>query len=265
MTADNFFTITNRNTPIIVFALHDGHGIEDSLRDYLLLDEQACAREEDPYTGYMISDLPVTTVIVHSSRFQLDLNRAKDKSIYKKPEDAWGLNVWKNLPDSSVQELHKKYDIFYSAIAHLIEEAITAHGYFFILDVHSYNHKRDNSFEEAPVDTHPEINLGTAYNKTKWKNTCDRFAEFLSKEKILDHAIDARQNIIFKGGGFAQWVIENYGAQGAVFSIEFKKTFMDEWTGIANIPHINELKKLLALSVSFLYKERKQEKEDVKQ
>ncbi|MCH5717488.1 N-formylglutamate amidohydrolase [Niabella hibiscisoli] len=91
------FTIVNRNTPILAFALHDGHEIDDALRPYLLLDEQGRAREEDPYTGYMISELPVTTILVHGSRFQLDLNRTKEKSVYAKPEDAWGLKVWNGL------------------------------------------------------------------------------------------------------------------------------------------------------------------------
>ncbi|WP_114791655.1 N-formylglutamate amidohydrolase [Niabella yanshanensis] len=248
------FTIVNRKTPILAFALHDGHRIDESLRSYLLLDEQGRAREEDPYTGYMIADLPVTTVAVHASRFQLDLNRVKEQSVYAKPEDAWGLHVWNGLPIAAIEELNTRYEAFYTEIRLLIEEAVKEHGYFCILDVHSYNHRRESPFKEADSETHPEINLGTFYNNKKWFPLCDSYNSFLSDSKILDAQPDVRQNIIFKGGAFAQWVTGNFGEDGAVLSIEFKKTFMDEWTGIANIPHVNNLKELLHLSVSFLQK-----------
>ena len=260
----DFFTLINRKTPVLAFALHDGHYVDDAWRDHLTLDEQGLAREEDPYTGYMISELPVTQVTVHTSRFQLDLNRTKAKAIYQKPEDAWGLTVWKDLPETRIEELHAKYDQFYEAVDKLLREVIAAYGCFFILDVHSYNHRRDHPLQQAPSSTHPEVNLGTAYNKDKWKGVCDRFTDVLAHQKVFNHTVDARQNVIFKGGAFAQWVIEKYGEYGAVLSVEFKKTFMDEWTGIADIPHINKLKDLLALSVSFLHKEIEKEKEDVK-
>lgn len=246
------FTIVKRNTPLLAFALHDGHWVDEQLREHLLLDEQGRAREEDPYTGYMIADLPVTTVVVHTSRFQLDLNRVREKSVYTKPEDAWGLNVWNGLPDTTIEQLHIRYDAFYADIRSLIEETIETHGGFLILDVHSYNHRREHPLKVANSQTHPEINLGTAYNKRKWEALCHSYNEFLSDSTILNQQPDVRQNIIFKGGAFAQWVVENFGDYGAVFSIEFKKTFMDEWTGIADIYHVNNLKQLLNLSVSFL-------------
>lgn len=249
------FTILNRSTPLLAFALHDGHCIDESLRGYLLLNEQGRAREEDPYTGYMIADLPVTTVVVHTSRFQLDLNRVRDKSVYAKPEDAWGLNVWDELPHTAIKALHTRYDEFYTNVRLLMEVTIKEHGYFCMLDVHSYNHRRESPFKEADKETHPEINLGTFYNKAKWLGLCDSYNSFLSESSILGHQPDVRQNIIFKGGAFAQWVTENFGEDGAVLSIEFKKTFMDEWTGIADIPHVNNLRQLLQSSVSFLQKE----------
>ncbi len=251
------FTIVNRKTPLLAFALHDGHGVDESLRSYLLLDEQERAREEDPYTGYMITGLPVTTVVVHTSRFQLDLNRVKEKAIYAKPEDAWGLNVWNGLPPSAIEALHTGYDRFYTNVGLLIEEAVKEHGYFCILDVHSYNHRRESPFKEADSETHPEINLGTFYNKEKWMGLCNNYNRFLSDSEMMYPRPDVRQNIIFKGGAFAQWVTENFGEDGAVLSIEFKKTFMDEWTGIADIPHVNNLKELLHRSVSFLQQELK--------
>ncbi len=248
----SFYTLTNRETPFLAFALHDGHELDHPLRNYMLLDEQSRAREEDPYTGFMISGLPLTTVIVHKSRFELDLNRTREKAIYQKPEDAWGLEVWYNLPVSLTESLYSVYDSFHETVATLVQDTISRFGYFLILDVHSYNYKRNTPLEEADSLTHPEINLGTAFNNNFWKPLCDNYTRWLSAQNIMGHSIDARQNIIFRGGAFAQWVTKKFGSYGAVLSVEFKKTFMDEWTGIADIPYVLELKELLAHSLPFL-------------
>ena len=218
----------------------------------MLLSEQERAREEDPYTVFMIAGLPVTKVNVSSSRFQLDLNRVIERAIYEKPEDAWGLNVWKALPEDEKQRLHSDYGLFYDAIKSLLEDTIKNHGYFVILDVHTYNHRRDDAFTEADAEANPEINMGTFYNEQHWKGFCSAYTRFMVSQNF-----DARENVKFKGGAFAQWVIKNYGNKGCVLSIEFKKVFMDEWTGIANLPHLVRLQNLLSASVDFLNSEIK--------
>src|SRR5690606_37397601 len=125
-------------------------------------------REEDPYTAYMV-DLPVSKVIVHTSRFMVDFNRLADKAIYKVPEDAWGLQVWKEqFPKFLEEGLMKYYDEFYIKIKELIEETIQKFGYFLILDVHSYNHRRESPDKTALAIDNPEINIGTAYNHDQW-------------------------------------------------------------------------------------------------
>lgn len=252
-----FFKIEDRSTPVIATAIHDGHFIQDKLRPFMLLNEQERAREEDPYTAYMIAALPLTKIKVESSRFQLDLNRVKEKAIYEKPEDAWGLNVWKKIHAAEKEKLHRDYDLFYEAVKNLLDRTIDAHGHFVILDVHTYNHRREDPFAEADSDANPEINLGTAFNKPQWKELCDNYAAFLTSQEYDGQPFDARQNIKFKGGAFAQWVLKNYGDKGSVLSIEFKKTFMDEWTGIADIPHVNALANLLSKSAHFLENEVK--------
>lgn len=248
----DFFTISNLNTPIIATAIHDGHYIKPQLLPHMLLNEQERAREEDPYTGYMVKDLPVTNVVVHTSRFQVDVNRVKDKAIYLQPQDAWGLHVWKDtLPQHEKDEIYNEYDFFYASIQSLLKKTVDDFGYFLILDVHSYNHRRDDAFTMADEKTHPEINLGTAYNHQKWKNIIDGYTSFLQMQQYNGRNFDARENIIFKGGAFAQWAINHYGDKGCVISVEFKKTFMDEWTGVGYVHHIQALKNLLASSIDF--------------
>lgn len=242
-----FFQIENRYTSVIATAIHDGHDIYESLRPHLFLNEQQRSREEDPYTGFMIADLPVTKITVSSSRFQIDLNRMKEKAIYEKPEDAWGLTTWKHFPIEEKEKLHTDYNAFYEAVKNLIEETISRHGYVIILDVHSYNHRRDDPFTVAANDENPEINVGTFYNAPDWEKLCTDYTQFLRSKQY-----DARENIKFKGGAFSQQIINNYGAKSCVLSVEFKKTFMDEWTGVADIAHVLRLNNLLSQSIDFL-------------
>ena len=44
-------------------------------------------------------------------------------------------------------------------------------------------------------------------------------------------SLDVRENIKFDGGYFAQWIGERFPGTVCNLCIEFKKFFMDEWTG----------------------------------
>ena len=43
-----------------------------------------------------------TQIIGTHSRFEVDLNRPREKAVYIKPEDAWGLEVWKYKPSQEL-------------------------------------------------------------------------------------------------------------------------------------------------------------------
>lgn len=252
---DNLFKIINREGPIISVALHDGHLVEEVILQHMNLQEHERFREEDPYTAF-IANQETTIVKVNASRFMLDLNRPIEKSVYLNKEDAWGLEVWKiPLPEDILIKLRKNYQDFYHDITLLIEEKLEKYGYFFILDIHSYNHRRTHPKEMAPIEENPEINLGTAYNDPKWRTLMEKFQGYLSNCKIAGKTPDVRENIKFKGGGFAQWVCNNYGEHGGIISVEFKKTFMDEWTGKANIEHIQDLKESIKGSIPMILSE----------
>lgn len=248
----DLYIIKRLKGPLISLALHDGHFIEKNILDHIALEEHERFREEDPYTA-CIGYLPITRVTVHSSRFMIDLNRPENKAIYKNATDAWGLKVWKkDFPNDLENELMDYYRQFYRDIENLIKEKIKNYGYFLILDIHSYNHRRQSPTSFAPEEGHPEINFGTYYNHSKWQAICQKFLGYLSACTIKEEFPDVRENINFKGGGFTQWVSEKYGDKGCVISIEFKKTFMDEWTGRADIQHINQLNRALKGSIPML-------------
>ena len=246
------YAIKQHRSPIIATAIHDGHLIDTALHPFLNLQEHERFREEDPYTNYLV-EMPVSWVSVQTSRFQVDLNRERSKAVYRLPEDAWGLQVWNtNLPDRLIADLQRQYDLFYAQIARLLETTIKQFGHFVVLDVHSYNHRRGRPEAYASTGENPEINVGTRHNRNKWQMLSRDLIRFLSHQRVKNHRVDIRENIKFGGGGFAAWINRNYGKYGCVLSIEFKKTFMDEWTGRVDIQHLRDLKWLLEAAVQYL-------------
>ncbi|WP_134087817.1 N-formylglutamate amidohydrolase [Olivibacter sp. XZL3] len=237
--------IDSVNSPVIATAIHDGHHIPPVFRDKMLLLEHERMREEDPYTADMIN-LPVNKIIAGNSRFVADLNRPKDRCIYRTPDDAWGLTVWATkLTADEEQEINTYYDGFYLKAEALLESVIDRYGCFVVLDIHTYNHRRQDAYTASPVEQNPEINIGTANNDPKWRPLIDAFIGGLSKSVINGHLPDVRENIKFKGGAFSHWICSRYGSYGCVLSVEFKKTFMDEWTGRVNINHLMDIQQAL--------------------
>jgi len=246
-------SIHSYDSPILVTAIHDGHFIPPSLLNDIHLEEHERMREEDPYTAYLADDQPANSLIVGTSRFITDLNRPRRKCIYKNPEDAWGLQVWnKPLSEAVEKELLAYYDYFYMRVKNLMDTLIKRHGNFVVLDLHSYNHRRETPHLMADNRINPEINIGSVHNYPKWHAFIQDFISFLSKSNIAGHHPDVRENVKFKGGEFSNWLYRHYGNFGCVLSIEFKKTFMDEWTGRADIDHIQDLKKVIHDSIPYL-------------
>ena len=79
--------------PLVATAVHDGHRVRDNLLALMKLDDAGRLREEDPFTAHWTTVAPTRVIGLHS-RFEVDLNRPRDKAVYRSPEDAWGLDVW---------------------------------------------------------------------------------------------------------------------------------------------------------------------------
>ena len=97
-----------------------------------------------------------STPVVYRSRFEVDLNRPRDKAVYQKPEDAWGLTVWKNQPSQGlVARSLALYDGFYAQLHRVCSRLEKEYGRFVVLDLHTYNHRRQGP-QGTPAD--PEGN-----------------------------------------------------------------------------------------------------------
>lgn len=248
----NEFHIQQFNQPFWAFAIHDGHDIHPNLLPFQRLDDQERLREEDPFTQ-RIADLPMNQFIMKSSRFQLDINRKLDDAIYLRPEQAWGLEVWEeSLPTAYIKNLQDDHQRIYQTIIDLIQDTINQYGYFVIYDIHSYNAKRLSSSDVLNEIENPQINLGTGPVHSKWFNLVHTWMDYISGQQLYEQAIDIRENIKFRGGYLSQLINERFGEFGCVLSIEFRKDFMDEWTGIPDNSRIQACNELLTNSLTVL-------------
>lgn len=244
------FNFSDLTFPIISAAIHDGHKLREELQDYLYIKEKDRLREEDPYTGKW---LPISrnTITTEYSRFEVDLNRPKDKAVYLTPDDSWGLKVWKySLPEDVYYRSQLEYHNFYSELEKNINSLLKQNEVIVVYDLHSYNYKRNGPTQPAePNSLNPELNLGTGtLNRERWLPIIDRFVGDVESYDFLGRKIDIRENVKFRGGNFPRWLHQKFPESVCCLSIEFRKFFMDEWTGEPYIPIIKEIGKLLELT-----------------
>jgi N-formylglutamate deformylase len=102
-----------------------------------------------------------------------------------------------------------------------------------VLDIHTYNHRRGGpDGKPADPEGNPQVNVGTGtLNRERWAPVIDRFVSDLTSFEFPGGALDVRENVKFFGGNLARWTHENFPESACVISVEFKKFFMDEWTG----------------------------------
>ena len=66
-----------------------------------------------------------------------------------------------------------------------------------------------------------------------------------------------RSNVKFKGGQLSRWIHQNFPKSGCSISIEFKKFFMDEWTGKPDTKQIELIKQALESTIPGVLEELK--------
>ena len=227
---------------LMATAVHHGHDLRPGLAEVTALDDATRLREEDPHTGKIAARF-ANNVVVHRTRFEVDLNRERDEAVYRSPEDAWGLELWqRDLTGDEVSASLALYDRFYVDLAASLDGMVAGHGGFVLYDIHSYNHRRLGP--EAPPDAEEEspiVNLGTGSLPEKWKPVADAFLESLRSNTFDGARLDARENVRFEGRQLARWVHEKYGDVGCALAIELKKVFMDEWTGALDQSRLSSL------------------------
>jgi hypothetical protein len=226
---------------VVGVALHAGHDVRSEVAGLLALDEATRLREEDAFTDRLTACAGFR-VVVNRSRFEVDLNRPRDEAVYLTAEESWGLDLWREPPPPEVVERSLAiHDSFYADLAGYLDP-LAATGQFVVFDLHSYNHRRGGPDGElAPAEENPDVNVGTGSMGEQWRFLVDEFADALSRTEVCGEFLDVRENIKFVGRGFPRWVHARYPETGCAIAVEFKKTFMDEWTGEADFDHLDAL------------------------
>lgn len=228
--------------PVVAVALHAGHELRPGLVEHIALPEDERLREEDPHTAQMAPEgCPLVEVL--RSRFEVDCNRPRFRAVYQGPKDAWGLSVYADeLPDAEDRVSRAVYDAFYAAMFDELSRVSKRFGRFLVLDLHSYNHRRDG-FEAPPAPSadNPEVNVGTAHiDRVRWAPVVDLFCA-----EMTVRGFEVGENVKFGGGHLAHWVSEEFAETGCTLAIEFKKTYIDEWTGVVDVAHVSRIRSAL--------------------
>jgi N-formylglutamate amidohydrolase len=253
------WTVTTGEGPVVAVAVHAGHALRPEIAQRMRLSDAERLREEDPFTS-ALTEVVATRVTAHRSRFEVDLNRPREGAVYVDPEQAWGLDMWRSpLPRAAIERSLEVWERFYTMFEALLEEKRRRYGRFAVYDIHSYNHRRGG--REGPVADavgNPEVNVGTGtMDRARWLSLVERFMADLRGYDASGAALDVRENVRFKGGYLSQFVHQRFPETGCALAIEFKKTFMDEWTGEPDEVRIAWLKEALASTLPGVLRELK--------
>lgn len=257
---NDFIDVQLGEGPIVAVAVHDGHAVRDEVAALFAISDADRRREEDAYTSDWTFIAP-TQIVGLRSRFEVDLNRRRHRAVYIRPDDAWGLNVWKHAPDPELVERSRAlYDGFYERMHEILHDIQKRHGWFFVYDLHCYNHRRDGPLAEPsdPADN-PQINLCTGgMDLERCEPVIRCFEETIRQFNFPGGTLDVRRNTRFRATRFSRWVHENFPGSGISLGIEVKKFFMDEWTGEADDTRLTAIGEALQSTVHPIHQTIKQ-------
>ncbi len=243
-----WWTVQQGPGPIVATAIHDGHELRPEAAEAIVLSDAERLLEEDPFTGEAILDVP-THVIAHRSRFEVDLNRPPEGAVYRTPQQSWGLQVWKTEPRADFVErslaIHADY---YRMLGELLDSVWMRHDRFVLIDLHSYNHRRAGpDAEPTPLEKAPDINIGTfSMPRRHWAFLVEPLIEALREFDFNGRKLDVRENVAFEGRGYqARFVHDRYPLNGCAIAFEFKKFYMDEWTGVPDPSELAAMRRVV--------------------
>ena len=147
------------------------------------------------------------------------------------------------------------HDAYYATLRQVLSTLESAFGQFVLLDMHSYNHRRDGAdAAPSPEAKAPVINIGTfSMDRQRWAHVLDPFIDSLRSFQFEGRGMDVRENVAFEGRGEqTRFVHEAFPQTGCAIAVEFKKVFMDEWTGAPDHAAIDAFRRMIAQSVPVL-------------
>lgn len=229
--------------PLLTLAIHNGHEIREDLLKLTKVSAADRLREEDPYTG-SVAEMFTNHIVVHSSRFEADLNRNPSNAVYQHPEDCWGLDVRESeLPAKLLDKIYADYREWYAVLYYHIHQLLQKHGFLVILDLHSYNHRRGGpGSAPAPQEDNPDIILGRSNLPEKYYPRIEDLRLRLDGKQVAGRPLDCRCDVKFTGGALSRKLNVDFAGSVLTLAVEFKKFWMDEYSGEVNEPMFSDLK-----------------------
>lgn len=237
------FVIRDEKLPLLATAIHSGHEMPPELLQISGIDAAERLREEDPHTDVFASEF-ANHIIAHGSRFSIDLNRSRSKTVYLTPDDCWGLPARTvDIPPAVLSALYSDYDQWYAHLNFVVQRLLQHNPFLIVLDIHSFNHRRGGP--AAPPDPqidNPDIIIGRSNLPESRYPAAAALCDLLSAGKIGESALDCRMDVKFTGGYMSRYLNAKYPERLMCLAIEFKKTFMDEWSGVLDKPAFDALR-----------------------
>ena len=125
-------------------------------------------------------------------------------------------------------------------------DRLAANGPFLVLDVHSYNHRRHGRDAPPAGAGNPEVNVGTgALDGERGGSGRVRRGSATSRcaDTISTFVSTCASEVAICAAGSSTTT-----PHGVPLAIEFKKVFMDEWTGECDDAHVSELREHLGVA-----------------
>lgn len=230
----------DNTSPIIVTALHSGQHLSPAIADRIQISKDQRFFEEDPYTE-LFCDLGSIGLHGTLSRFECDLNRPIELSVYRGPQEAWGLAPWKDERDylfalNAGQKLHED---FYASWDQLIRESLQQHSRVLHLNIHSFNQRRHND---------PLICVSTKVLPLVWQGLVQNFASALETCVAGISPVRGPQrplvalDVPFPGGYFSKWTSAKFSDSVCSLQLEFNKDLYTYENETLNVDAFEALK-----------------------
>ncbi|MCR8676117.1 N-formylglutamate amidohydrolase [Micrococcus sp. HG099] len=235
---------------VVFTTVHSGHDLRPEVAERMILPEDDRFREEDPFTDAIAGGVG-SGMVMHRSRFEVDLNRPRATAVYMEPGQCWGLDVWRGgrLDEDVAERSRQVHDAWYAELGRRLD-VLAARGPYAVFDVHSFNHRRDGADAgPAPQEQNPDVNVGTgSLDREPWIPVVDAFMDSMARPLVsgIGRRLDVRENVRFWGQNEARWAHRRHPDAACVLALEFKKEFMDEWTGRPDPAVVAELSAALA-------------------
>lgn len=225
----------------ICTAIHNGHTLRPDLADHCRLSQKERLYEEDPHTSEFIQAMPIA-LIVNDSRYEYDLNRPIDESVY---ETAWGKTVWQQpLSKKKKQVSHGKYQAFYRVLKALVNKIENTHGACLLYDIHAYNYQRIKN------STTPMFNIGTRQlDRSRWDSIIRHWEKTLNSYSLPQMECSAQTDVVFQGKGYLATFIREHFKNTLILPTEIKKIFMDEMNSDVYHLILTQLKEIFKQAV----------------